>query len=171
MTKNLEIREVEAGDLATFKEVRLEALLNHPEAFASTYEGEKRDSDEKWLERIAASDGRSNITYLAFVDGNPAGMAGIFCGFSPKTRHSGTIWGVYLRPQYRGQGIATRLLEACAAWAREGTMRILKLGVVTTNTAAIKCYTNYGFQVYGLEPKALFVNNRYYDELLMVKTI
>jgi RimJ/RimL family protein N-acetyltransferase len=171
MTTNLEIREVEAEDLATFKEVRLEALLNHPEVFASVYEEEMNDSDEKWLARIAAADGRSSITYLAYVDGQPAGMAGIFCGFSPKNKHSGTIWGVYIRPKYRGQGIATRLLEACASWAREGAMRVLKLNVVTTNTAAIKCYSNYGFQVYGLEPKALFVDNRYYDELLMVKTI
>lgn len=171
MITNLEIHQVKTQDLAIFKEIRLEALREHPEVFASVYEIEKSDPDEKWLERIANSDGRSSITYIAFVDDIPTGMIGILRGFSPKNEHSSIIWGVYIRPQYRKQDIATRLLEACAVWARERAVRVLKLNVITTNTAAIGCYTRYGFKVYGLEPKALFVDNRYYDELLMAKII
>ncbi len=171
MTTNLEIRQVEAHDLALFKEIRLESLRNHPEVFASVYEIERGDSDDKWFERIAASDGRSSITYMAFVDDELAGMIGIFRGFSPKNEHSGTIWGVYIRPHYRKQGIATRMLAACTVWAKEQAMQVLKLNVVTTNTNAIVCYSRFGFQVYGLEPKALLVDGNYYDELMMAKMI
>ena len=171
MTTSLEIRQITAQDLELFKEIRLEALQNHPEVFASGYELEKGDPDSKWLERIAANDGRSSIIYTALWNNRLAGMIGIFRGQFPKNKHSGTIWGVYCRPDHRKQGIATRMLETCANWARERTMRVLKLNVVTTNSAAIRCYAGYGFQVYGLEPKAIFTNNRYYDELLMAKII
>ena len=171
MTTTIEIRAVEAKDLDIFKEIRLESLREHPEVFAAVYEDEKSDPDEKWLERIANSDGRSNITFLAFVDHQPAGMTGIFRGFSKKNKHSGTIWGVYLRPRFRRQGLATALLQACEDWAKEKEMSVLKLNVLTTNSAAVGCYARFGFQVFGLESKALFVNGRYYDELLMAKDI
>lgn len=171
MTKNLEIRQVTAQELEIFREIRLEALKNHPEVFASGYELEKEEPDAKWLERIEKNDGRSSIIYLAFAEEQPAGMIGIFRGPFPKNRHSGTIWGVYIRPDYRNQGIATQMLEACAVWARERAMRVLKLNVITTNAVAIGCYARYGFNVYGMEPKAIFADNRYYDELLMAKII
>jgi RimJ/RimL family protein N-acetyltransferase len=48
---------------------------------------------------------------------------------------------------------------------------VLKLGVVTTNEAAINCYRKVGFTIYGLEPKSIQVNGSYYDEYLMARLI
>jgi RimJ/RimL family protein N-acetyltransferase len=39
--------------------------------------------------------------------------------------------------------------------------------VVTTNPAAIRCYTRCGFEVYGIEPQAIRYDGKNYNELLM----
>ena len=48
---------------------------------------------------------------------------------------------------------------------------IVKLGVSTTNTPAIRCYARCGFTIYGIEPKAVCYDGVFYDELLMAKAI
>jgi RimJ/RimL family protein N-acetyltransferase len=62
-------------------------------------------------------------------------------------------------------------MEACLGWARERGVEIVKLGVTNKNVAAIRFYAACGFHAYGIEPKALWHNDRYYDELLMVREI
>jgi ribosomal protein S18 acetylase RimI-like enzyme len=43
----------------------------------------------------------------------------------------------------------------------------LQLTVVTINLGAIGLYESLGFKTYGVEPKALKVDNDYYEEALM----
>jgi RimJ/RimL family protein N-acetyltransferase len=64
--------------------------------------------------------------------------------------------------------VADGLLAACIDYARRLGLRQLKLAVVTTNASAIRLYLRHGFTVYGVEPEAIFANNIYYDELMMV---
>lgn len=97
-------------------------------------------------------------------------MAGLTCGRWPKTRHSGTIWGVYVNAEWRGHGIAEVLLRGCCAWAQARGLAVVKLGVVTTNASAIRCYARCGFTVYGIEPKVIFWDGVLHDELLMART-
>jgi RimJ/RimL family protein N-acetyltransferase len=67
--------------------------------------------------------------------------------------------------------LADGLVAACVNWARTLGVRIVKLAVVTTNTAAIRCYARCGFRVYGVEPQALYYDGVFHDELLMARTI
>ena len=72
-----------------------------------------------------------------------------------------------MRADYRGRGLAGRLVNCCIQWARENQLKLVEIAAVDSNTAAIRCYTRCGFSVYGRDPKALFHDNTYYDELLM----
>jgi ribosomal protein S18 acetylase RimI-like enzyme len=98
-------------------------------------------------------------------------MTGLARGKWPKTQYSGTIWGVYVKTEWRGHSIAEGLLRDCIAWAQAQGLVIVKLGVVTANTPAIRCYAHCGFTVYGIEPKAICYEDVFYDELLMAKAI
>ncbi len=109
------------------------------------------------------------MIYFAESPAGLEGMCGVGLGDSPKTAHSGMIWGVYVRPAWRGLRIAENLIAQCTVWAREHGATVLKLGVVTTNTSAIRCYRRCGFGVYGEEPQAIQVDGRMYAELLMVR--
>jgi len=155
-------------DAATLRALRLEALQNKPEAFASDPEAESKDSVEDWEKRLAASDG---TIFIADAGSELAGMAGVGQYRHTKTRHNAIIWGVYVKPAWRGRKLARQLVEACVEWAREQGLRSVRLGVITTNPAAINSYIQAGFRVYGVEPEVIFHDGIYYDELLMIRDI
>lgn len=155
-------------DLQAFRTLRLQALHDHPEAFSADYELHSREEGGEFWKKYLAF-GEAAILYLACHDSDLVGMTGIRRDSGPKTRHNATIWGVYVRPDWRGQGISDVLIESCCAWARETGVTIARLGVTTTNQSAIHCYERCGFQITGTDPQAIFVNGRYYDEYLMAR--
>ena len=165
------IRAATEEDVELYRDLRLEALRLHPEMFGSDYETSAKRPLEKWKERLRRNDGVKSVTYLAFLDDVLIGMATIVRASSVKSRHNSNIFGVYVHPSYRKHGVGQGLLEACINWASERGIEIIKLAVVSSNSAAIGLYTRYGFSVYGLEPRVLRVNNRDYDELLMVRHV
>jgi ribosomal protein S18 acetylase RimI-like enzyme len=86
-------------------------------------------------------------------------------------QHTASIWGMYVQPEWRGQGLGERLLEANVDWARRNDVRIVRLAVVADNGPAIRCYLKQGFTVYGVEPEALYYEGRYLDELWMARRV
>jgi RimJ/RimL family protein N-acetyltransferase len=166
MPDEIVIRHATTSDLDAFREMRLEALKNHPSAFGADYEGSAARPNEYWQERLKI-DQEHEALFFAEHEGQLAAMTGIFRGPSKKSRHESTIWGVYVRPQWRGHHISETLVRSCLSWAKEQRLAIVKLAVVTTNRPAIRCYERCGFTIYGKEPKALFYDGIYYDEYLM----
>ncbi|MGB0386881.1 MAG: GNAT family N-acetyltransferase [Ardenticatenaceae bacterium] len=161
------IRAAKVKDVELYRDLRLDGLRKHPEVFGSDYETAAERPLEEWKERLRHNDGLDSVTFLACEDDVSIGTATIVRGSLTKTRHHGLVFGVYVRPSYRKRGVGQGLMEACTNWASQRGIKILKLAVVNTNSAAIQLYTRCGFSVYGVEPWALRVNNRYYDELLM----
>jgi RimJ/RimL family protein N-acetyltransferase len=98
-------------------------------------------------------------------------MAGIARDEAVKMRHNAMIWGMYVRPAWRGARLAGALIDACLAWAGRQRLRVVKLAVVTTNAPAIRCYLRCGFSVYGVDAEVIHHNGVYYDELLMARRI
>lgn len=164
------IRPAHEADAAAFRDLRLEALQNHPEAFGADYTMNLARPLSEWSERLRFQQhDDAEMVYFAARSERLIGMSGITRGTSPKTHHSATLWGVYVRPDWRGFDIAEGLITACVEWARAHGVTVVKLAVVTTNTAAIRCYVRLGFKVYGVEPQALYHQATFYDELLMVR--
>ncbi len=98
-------------------------------------------------------------------------MMGIRRGETPKTKHGATIWGVYVRPQWRGLHIADSMIEACLTWAKSNGVNIIKLGVTAASASAVRCYQRCGFRIYGTEPRGIFYDGQYYDGYLMVRSL
>jgi RimJ/RimL family protein N-acetyltransferase len=159
----LQIRRLETSDAALYRDIRLEALKQNPEAFGSTFE---RESTQplSWFE---AAIGRSDI-FGAFLDGTLAGIAGYVAQQSPKQAHKALLWGMYVRSAGRKSGLGKRLVAAVLSHAR-GRVEMVQLTVVSENEAARRLYNALGFVEYGLEKRALKQDGRYYDEVLMVK--
>ncbi|HJW84436.1 MAG TPA: GNAT family N-acetyltransferase [Anaerolineae bacterium] len=168
---DIAIRPAAGSDVAAYRALRLEALRLHPEAFGADYASNLAEPLEYWVTRLQQNTGDDGMIYFAEAGGGLVGMTGLRRGYAPKGQHNGLIWGVYVRPEWRGLKIAEALLGACVDWARARGVRLVKLAVVTTNTAAIRCYTRCGFTVYGIEPEVLYYDGVYYDELLMARRI
>ncbi len=71
-----------------------------------------------------------------------------------------------------GQGIATKLIAACADYAAaSGQFDQLILTVTATNGHVVRLYERAGFVRYGLLPRAMCVAGVFYDKLLMRKEL
>ena len=159
---DLVVRQLVAADAAAFRDIRLAGLRLNPEAFGSTYDSEAG----KGVAEFEGSIGR-NFIAGAFLDNALVGVAGFYGLQGPKVSHRGNIWGVFVRPAARGQGVGRRLLDLVVGHARQRVQQV-HLSVVTTNAAAIALYQRLGFIIYGTEPRALLAGGIAHDEHLMV---
>lgn len=108
------------------------------------------------------------IPPFAAFDGSTAiGTTGFYVLGGPKVSHRGVIWGMYVSPEHRRQGIGRKLIGSVIDHAR-GRVEQIHLYVVTTNIAAYDLYRSMGFVAYGVEPRALRYAGRDYDEAMMV---
>lgn len=125
-----------------------------------------------WAERLRLNSPDDGVMlYFAVHDDLLIGMCGITYTSSPKLKHSAYIVSMYVRPDWRGLRIAEAPINACLEWGRDQGIQIVKLGVTTTNTAAIRCYARCGFQAFGTEPQAICVDGVFYEELLMARAV
>jgi len=169
---DIQIRPTRTDDAPAYRALRLQGLQAHPEAFGTDYATSAARPIEYWRERMhSGAGGEQGITYVASAAGELIGMTALVRNDLAKTRHAGSIFGVYTRADWRGTGVADALLGACVAYAGVLGLRLVRLGVVTTNTSAIRLYQRCGFSVYGVEPEAIQHDGVYYDELLMARRI
>ncbi|QFG00642.1 GNAT family N-acetyltransferase [Psychrobacillus glaciei] len=164
----MEIKLLTADDAATYWDLRLEALKLSPESFASSYEEAiQRTNPIERVENNLRTEG--NYTFGAFIQNKLVGMVTLVRESSLKLNHRANIYAMYVRPETRGQGVGKALVNEAINKAKtiEGIEK-LNLSVVSTNEAAKKLYIQLGFKVFGVEEKALKVEDTYYDEDHMV---
>jgi RimJ/RimL family protein N-acetyltransferase len=155
------IRQLTPADAALYREIRLAGLKRHPEAFGSTFEAEFSKPLAWFSDRLGTSQ-----VFGAFRGPEILGIAGFAVRQGEKEAHKGLLWGMYVRPDARGAGIARRLVEAVIDFAR-GRVELIQLSVVSGNEQARRLYAQLGFVEYGIERKSLKQGGRYYDEILM----
>lgn len=162
------LRRLTGADAATWRALRLEALRGHPEAFGAALE----DEAERPVAAVAALLDRAppDAVFGAFGPGGGSllGAAGMEVMRGAKQRHKALLWGLHVRPDARGQGLARALVAAVVAAARAAGIEQLQLGVGEANAAALALYRGAGFQPYGIERGALRLGpGTYVDEVLM----
>ena len=141
------------------------ALQESPQAFGASYEESVVLLETEAASRLSPKDGGF---VLGAFDNDLLGIVGLARHPGIKVRHKATIWGVYVVPEARGRGIARLLLENLLNRCQtvDGLEDVV-LSVVTTNASAKKLYQSLGFEIYGLEKRALKVAGKYNDEELM----
>ena len=162
------IRPLTKADAIAFRALRLEGLTEAPEAFSAAYEDEVLRSEAEFACRIPEAP--PSVIFGAFDGETLVAMTGFLAHAGRKERHKAVVWGVYVSPAGRGLGLAKRLMQTVIAHARtvEG-LEILQLGVGVYNTPARALYSAMGFELYGMERRALkLANGRYIDEELRV---
>lgn len=100
------------------------------------------------------------VTLLCYVDGQPAGLANCFEGFSTfRCRKLLNIHDIAVLAKFRGLGLSQHLLRAVEEEARERGCAKLTLEVLEGNAPARAAYEKFGFGAYQLDPamgQALF---------------
>lgn len=138
----LEIRRVQNDDWCALRDVRIAALADAPDAFATTHAEALARPDAWWIEWCARSaESGTQAMVLAWDDATPIGMAGAY-------RDDDGRWNVismWVDPAARGRGVGRALLERVVGFAREQGAEELVLGVTDGNAAARTLYETYGF--------------------------
>jgi ribosomal protein S18 acetylase RimI-like enzyme len=154
-----ENRWVEARDL------RLEALQKEPLAFGGSYEEEILLSENEWKKRLLN-------TFFIQLDTLLIGQIVVTFSNRIKTKHIAYLYGVYLKEQYRGQGLGKMMMnEAMRVILDNSNISKIELEVNSINRVAVKLYESFGFKVIGKRTNAIQVDGLFYDELLMEKML
>ena len=147
--------------------LRLEALQDTPRAFGMTLD-EQIALGPNWYNEQLSADPANAVIAGTFIDNGLAAVAAFFRQTGEKRRHKALIWGVYVSPIHRRQGLARRTLACILEHLRaDGNIRIVQLQVDTENTGARALYLLLGFKSYGLEREAMRVDGQIVDEELM----
>jgi ribosomal protein S18 acetylase RimI-like enzyme len=164
----MEVLRLDRSHAEAYFHLRLEALQTNPEAFGASYEETiaRKNPVEYTASRL---DQRENYTYGAFIEGNLVGMLILVPEVSEKMKHKASIFGMYVTPEFRSNGIARALMEKAILKARElKELEQINLTVVTTNYSAKGLYSLLGFISFGVEKRALKYRGEYFDEEYMV---
>ena len=122
------VRATTLDDWQAMREIRLQALRDAPDAFASTHAREAAFESAEWHRR-ATRDG----SFLAFLPrrrtSRSAGLAGAF------EEEPGVVElvSMFVRPQARGHRVGEALVNAVVAWARNRDAESVHLWVTETN--------------------------------------
>jgi ribosomal protein S18 acetylase RimI-like enzyme len=164
----MNLRLLTADDAEAFWHLRLEALRNDSASFADSAEEHQNTTVEMVRERLRAGGPSTNFVAGMFEDGKLAATAGFYRSHHNKERHKGNVWGVYVRPESRGKGVARALMQEIIRRARqmEGIEQVLL--VASAHLPARKLYESLGFEAYGIEPRSLKIGSEYVDDVLMV---
>ena len=158
----MELRKLGLADAPEFRAIRLAALRDHPVDFGSEFAIEAALPLAHFVVQLA-----DNHVTGAFLDGQLVGIIALEFRSRAKERHRAFLWGVYVRPQARGRGVAAPLLDAALA-AAFGVVEQVELGVRVGNAAAEALYQSRGFMRYGIERNTYRVDGVTYDDALMV---
>jgi ribosomal protein S18 acetylase RimI-like enzyme len=163
------VRRLDEEDAEEFRALRLEALRESPEAFRSSYEETVRQPAAILIARLRRNPDAPHDFFLGAFDPTMIGMVGFHRESRLKTRHKGSIVSMHVAAAARGRGVGRALLErAIVEASSQPDLEHLLLAVVSTNQAAKRLYAAFGFVVYCVEPRALKLGDRYFDEDLMV---
>jgi len=158
-----EIRQLNAEDAAEYQAVFLGALQSAPAAFAADY-GE--ESGPAPIKSRSGFDARSSSEHL-WTDACVQ-IATFLQQASPKRRHVGMIWNMYVSEERRGTGLADILFKHVLQAASQKVDQV-ELYVAVENPRGSKFYRKFGFESYGVMPRALRVQGADFDALMMVK--
>jgi ribosomal protein S18 acetylase RimI-like enzyme len=147
------VRRLGAHEWRAYRDLRLRALGDSPDAFASTLEEARRRPDAHWAERLASGAASAwDLPLVAEEGGELVGMAwGTIDPAAPETAHVIQMW---VAPEGRGRGCGALLLDAVVAWARGAKARSVVLAVTCGDTPAWRLYSRVGFRPAG-DPEPL----------------
>ena len=153
-----------------FQHLRLSALKESPTAFGSSYEAEAVYTADQIQARLALNPSR--FIFGAFSNESMVGQVVLVREVAAKTAHKAMVYGMYVMPENRTQGIGKALLRELFNTAKlmNGVTQ-LNLSVNAENLGACRLYESLGFVEFGHESNALFVDGRYYDEKHLTKLI
>jgi GNAT superfamily N-acetyltransferase len=147
------IRAFAPHEWGTYKDLRLRALADSPDAFGGTLAQEKDRSDTEWSNRLASGvESRWDLPLVAELGKEPIGLA--WGRIETSNLDVLNLYQMWVAPNSRAIGAGQMLLEAVITWAGAMNMSYLALVVTCGDSPAMRLYVRAGFEPVG-EPEPL----------------
>ncbi len=143
MTRTLSeihVRRLQPDEWERYRDIRLRALAESPEAFGSTHAREMQFAEQTWRERLSANCCVVAFTAAAGLVENAVGLAGGYVDDGGPE-----LVSMWVAPEARGQRVADALITAVSEWAAQEGHLTLALWVVEGNDVAERVYARSRF--------------------------
>jgi len=135
----MNIVPVTRSDWESLKNIRLQSLIESPDAFGITYQEAKEISDEKWKSIASEISGLKFL--IARCDGEDVGLVGAVL-----TEGQYELVSMWVKPEKRKLGIGGGLVKELLRHAELRGFTSVILNVSSKNNAACKLYSRLGFK-------------------------
>ena len=146
------MRIFRAFEWKVYRDLRLCALKDSPNAFATTWEHAQTHSDAHWQSRLVDIAPDTDLALVCEVDGAPGGLA--WGRIEPDKLTDAYLYQMWVAPEYRGLGAGKLLLSSVIDWARRQRAERVLLGVTCGDSSARTLYVSAGFDPVG-EPQPI----------------
>ncbi len=137
------VRRARAEEWEELRGLRLRALRTDPLAFGSNLDREEAFPEELWRSRaLRGAEASDQATFVAVApEGNLVGTA-VVTG----SDRGCELYGMWVDPSRRGEGVGGLLLDAALGWAEAGPWPpVVRLEVNLRQADAVRLYRSRGF--------------------------
>jgi ribosomal protein S18 acetylase RimI-like enzyme len=153
-----------ASDWKLYKDIRLEALENVPQAFGQSYTDAANQPDSHWQD-ILSQENR----FFVLTEEN--GIVVSVAGTKQITDDTWFVIAVYTRPAFRGKGIAKETIQEVLNELQKRGIKKAELSVNVDQEAAIALYKGLGFSITRTAADQKMGDGSLHDEYVMEKVL
>ena len=160
----IEIKEILSTEIEQYKSFLATALQSDEENLLITL-------NENAEASFPTKDRHDSFTLGAYVENNLAGVVSFIRDGEnrEKLRHKGLVSTMFVLKEFRGHGIAGKLLEELIKRVKAiSDIEQINLIVISTNSRAKQLYEKFGFEKYGTELNSIKWKGKYISEDQMV---
>jgi len=154
------ITEIRSDQVEQYKKFLTFGLTNDEEHFRIT-------PDDDFNAPFPTKDKPDSFTLGAYSGNELAGVVSFTRDGADreKLRHKGILFRMYVSKDFRGQGIAKKLIETLLERVKHiPDVEQINLTVIATNDHAKKLYEKFGFVTFGSESNAIKWKGTYFTE-------
>lgn len=135
------VRALTEDEWETYRSLRLEALQESPDAFVADHDAEVAEPEEFWRKRM-----RRSARLVAESDGEQVGVASVGDATESDAENGGQLFGLWVRPDWRGRSVAASLVRQSALVAESKGFGQLFYWVGSDNGRAVAFASSFGFR-------------------------
>ena len=157
---SIEIKEMFSNQLDEYKMFLATGLQSDEESILIT-------SNDMSNAPFPTKDRKDSFTLGAYVGNVLAGIVSFARDGEDreKLRHKGLMFTMYVSKEFRGRGVAGKLLEELIKRVKAvSDIEQINLIVIATNSKAKQLYEKFGFEKFGTEHNSIKWKNKYFDE-------
>jgi len=165
--ENIKILEIKSNQIIEYKNFLSIGLLNDEENFRITPNDDLKAT-------FPTNDKIDSFTLGAYINNILAGIVSFTRDGNDreKLRHKGILFRMYVSNEFRGKGLAKKLIEQLINRVKTiEDIEQINLTVISNNENAKILYEKFGFETFGSEKNAIKWKGKYFSEDLMALKI